>query len=425
MIGKKLNKGVLIFVLTVLTLMMLSSLNFSGSNPPPGWYIQYTPYGNRPINDIMFLDSLNGWAVTSMVNDTAYILKTTNGGNNWTIIPRYQPGYAGSGLSRIQMLNLSTGFACGGYGNSVIIKTTNGGYNWTDLNLTQGTYFSDMEFEGQDTGWVCDELDGYTYRTTNCGASWQLQNVICNHLSFANSKTGWAVNQTYLYKTTNAGVNWNLIVNDQLGFLDPFFVNENTGYVGSGGYVKKSTNGGQNWVTLFEPQYAISYSRFYFLDSETGWLGAGSNKLYVIRNGGAVYGYQNTPTLSNITAYFLDTLKGWSGRQSIIHTTDGGGPVTGTENNGQEITLNYKLYQNYPNPFNPKTIIKFELPVSGAVTLKVYDVAGKEVKTLFNGNLNAGEYHAVFDGSGLTGGVYFYKLITKNYTKTKRMILVK
>jgi len=184
-------------------------------------------------------------------------------------------------------------------------------------------------------------------------------------------------------------------------------------------------DGGNNWITLFKPYFVQNISRLFFLNTETGWLGAGSNKLYVIRNGGAVYGYQNTPTLSNITAYFLDTLKGWSGRQSIIHTTDGGGSVTGTENNGQEITSNYTLYQNYPNPFNPKTTIKFELPVSGAVTLKVYDVAGKEVKTLFNGNLNTGEYHAVFDGSGLTGGVYFYKLITKNYTLTKKMILIK
>lgn len=85
----------------------------------------------------------------------------------------------------------------------------------------------------------------------------------------------------------------------------------------------------------------------------------------------------------------------------------------------------YKLEQNYPNPFNPSTSINFSIPKSGFATLKVYDILGKEVATLVNGNLNAGSYSAEFNASNLTSGVYFYKLETEGFTSVKKMSLVK
>ena len=101
-------------------------------------------------------------------------------------------------------------------------------------------------------------------------------------------------------------------------------------------------------------------------------------------------------------------------------------PIGINENNGN-IPDEYKLHQNYPNPFNPETKIKFDLPESGNVTLKVYDQLGKEVSTLFSGFKNAGSYEVSFnaDRSGLASGVYFYKLKTEKRSFTKRMILQK
>ncbi|MCX6166267.1 MAG: T9SS type A sorting domain-containing protein, partial [Ignavibacteriae bacterium] len=81
--------------------------------------------------------------------------------------------------------------------------------------------------------------------------------------------------------------------------------------------------------------------------------------------------------------------------------------------------------QNYPNPFNPNTIIRFQIKDSRFVTLKVYDMLGKEVATLVNEKLAAGTYEATFDASQYTSGVYFYRLQTENFTDTKRMILIK
>lgn len=85
----------------------------------------------------------------------------------------------------------------------------------------------------------------------------------------------------------------------------------------------------------------------------------------------------------------------------------------------------YSLSQNYPNPFNPATNIKFSLPVSGQASLKVYDMLGREVKTLINEDMPAGYYDVNFDASGLSSGVYFYTLTSGNFTSSNKMILLK
>ena len=85
----------------------------------------------------------------------------------------------------------------------------------------------------------------------------------------------------------------------------------------------------------------------------------------------------------------------------------------------------YKLSQNYPNPFNPSTTINFEIPKSSHIILKVYDINGKEVETLYSGVLNGGEYSIKWDGSNYSSGIYFYKLETPNFVETRKMMLIK
>jgi len=90
------------------------------------------------------------------------------------------------------------------------------------------------------------------------------------------------------------------------------------------------------------------------------------------------------------------------------------------------IPTEYKLYQNYPNPFNPITIINYELGITNFVSLKVYDLLGKEVLTLVSENKQPGNHSATFDGSNLPSGMYFYRLsVDGNVVDTKRMALVK
>lgn len=89
------------------------------------------------------------------------------------------------------------------------------------------------------------------------------------------------------------------------------------------------------------------------------------------------------------------------------------------------VITNYELSQNYPNPFNPETNIKFAIPKSGYVSLKVFDIMGREVASLVNSNLENGEYEVSLDGSNLTSGIYFYQLKSGSFVDTKRMILLK
>jgi Secretion system C-terminal sorting domain len=92
-----------------------------------------------------------------------------------------------------------------------------------------------------------------------------------------------------------------------------------------------------------------------------------------------------------------------------------------------QVPLEYSLEQNYPNPFNPSTTIKFAIPKDGNVSLKVFDVTGRQVAVLVNGlNLRAGTMSYDFDGSDLSSGIYFYSLIVdNNLISTKKMIMVK
>lgn len=90
-----------------------------------------------------------------------------------------------------------------------------------------------------------------------------------------------------------------------------------------------------------------------------------------------------------------------------------------------ELVKDFKLMQNYPNPFNPSTKIEFEMPASAFVTLKVYDVLGKEITVLINQTLHQGKHSIDFSGSHLASGIYFYRLETDRSIETKKMFLLK
>ena len=119
----------------------------------------------------------------------------------------------------------------------------------------------------------------------------------------------------------------------------------------------------------------------------------------------------NTITISqsNLYSYYV-----------IIPTT-----ATTVENVNNFLPKDYLLEQNYPNPFNPSTKIEFSLPQKAAVKLIVYNILGKKVAELVNGNYEAGNYSITFDAQGLSSGIYFYQLKTDNFYKVKKMQLIR
>ena len=103
------------------------------------------------------------------------------------------------------------------------------------------------------------------------------------------------------------------------------------------------------------------------------------------------------------------------------------GDVTGFTlmKEGALLPIQYTLAQNYPNPFNPVTSISYSVPSEGSISLKVFDLLGEEVAAIVEGEHQSGNYTVQFDGSQLSSGVYFYKLTSRDYTLTKKLILMK
>jgi hypothetical protein len=99
--------------------------------------------------------------------------------------------------------------------------------------------------------------------------------------------------------------------------------------------------------------------------------------------------------------------------------------ATSDVNGEQQLPQNYSLSNNYPNPFNPSTDFEFRIAEPGFVTIKIYDVLGNEVASLVNEEKPAGSYKISFDASGLSSGVYFYRLTSGSFVETKNMILLR
>jgi len=118
-----------------------------------------------------------------------------------------------------------------------------------------------------------------------------------------------------------------------------------------------------------------------------------------------------------------------------IGTTSGGivvfnenGIVSVEDNDRFNTTIpnDYILSENYPNPFNPKTNIKFSIPRTEFVTLKIYNILGQEVSTLVSEKLTPGNYKYEWDASGFASGIYYYTLeTTKGFVQSKKLILIK
>jgi hypothetical protein len=434
--------------------LIIFSFTFSGG-PPQGWYQQFMPdLGGRKISDIFFLDSLTGWAVTAYIDtdDTAYVLKTTNGGDNWQIT---HTRTGGVGFKRIYFLNSLTGFASGANdfnSYSGLSKSTDGGVNWISLNVPDPfVQFDDMYVLGEDTIWLTasSSITGGVFLTTNGGINWIQQGSFGSQnptkIYMIDGNTGFISNSTtsILRKTTNSGTNWD-VVSGATGFTDMQFIDFNTGWKASSGLMKKTTNGGLNW-TIQQTQTGgyiqvsgiLSFSN---INSDTIWGTGGyvlfpNNQFRAIlhrtTNGGANWEYQIPDTSIVIFPQFInftDKNKGWAYDDIPIgiHTKVGGDTTfLSIKQLSTEIPTEFQLHQNYPNPFNPMTNINYELRIKSHVRLSVFDISGKLIKLLIDSEQSAGTYQYTFDGTGLTSGVYFYRLQTEDFTETKKMLLVK
>jgi hypothetical protein len=445
----KIKKNLINFIFVLSILLFFIASNFQ-DNYFTGWELQYLPVGNQ-INDVKFLDSLTGYAVTDINSNISYILKTTNAGNNWVIKKTNTHPF-----TKVVFLNQNVGY-CASW--DTLYKTTNAGENWTNIITGYwGIWIDDMHILNEDTIWIAmsEGLTGGLFRTTDGGQSWIQQfhqfNNNPDKIYMVNKNLGFmSRDQAYTGRTTNGGLNWSITVEDST-FRDIIFIDSLIGYRAFAG-VKKTTNGGLNWFSQFLPSVIGSTFNLKVMlkispiNKDTVYGVGGifdypNNQsrciLYKTTNGGINWGYQipdsnfNIYQLVNIS--FIDYFKGWAFKiySKDIHTTTGGDTTFFTSINNNTTIINptsFKLEQNYPNPYNSSTLIGYYLQEPGWVKIKLYDIAGKEIATLVNEVQGTGGY-GIPVSLDIPSGIYFYRMvfIPRNgevQADVKKLVIVK
>jgi hypothetical protein len=242
--------------------------------------------------------------------------------------------------------------------------------------------------------------------------------------------------QGSLYKSIDNGDNWNVVMREDISSLALKGTTIFAGTYEDG--IFRSTDNGDNWSVFNNGLTDTSIIALVYTTNE--------NRVFAATPSGIFY------TTVNGTKWYK-TNAGFVGSDVTSLATDNDFIYAGLNYNGGvwryslakmntpvlsstiEIPLTFSLYQNYPNPFNPVTKIRFDIPndlsfqrkleSSSTVTLKIYDIIGREIQTLVNENLNPGTYEVTFDGSNFASGIYFYKLIAGDFAQTKSMILLK
>lgn len=380
---------------------------------------------------------------TGPLGSNAGVYRSSNGGANWTAVNTGIVDTLGINGLAVSPTDPNTVFVAvwnaSNFTNSIngLYKTTNGGTTWVPSNTGMGTNKNTITLA----------INPLNANVIYAGTSFLVPNP---------PGTG----PTFIYKSVNGGTSWtsmssglptgttdiNPIRDISISTLDTAVVMAglffNTATANGGVYL--TTNGGLNWVQrisgLPSTQATLirsclirpgTNSEFYIgMDGGTATL----RGVYRTTNAGLQWTPFNAGTMLNtytVRALKFRTLADSTLYAGVAGTAGGQGvheytwiPVGINGNNGQ-VPKDFALYQNYPNPFNPATNIQFDIPKESFVSLKVFDIRGKEVKTLVNENRQAGTYYITFDASSLASGVYFYKLSAHDYTKTMKMVLVK
>jgi len=412
------------------------------------WYPQNSGT-DLNLQSVFFINEHTGWACGT----NGVIIKTTNGGEDWFELVSNTT----ADLRGIQFVDANNGWA---FGINQILSSTDGGSSWTAQNFLSSSYLSALQFINVNLGWVISHNvssadTSYIYKTTDGGISWTLQTQTHNEyyeaIYFLDENYGWASSIMSVIRTTDGGMNWTEHTANLAGSpMNIRFANHQTGWISSntlGSYdISKSTDGGETWFS----QIAEGFNKFIYSISfpstsigyASGWQMFGPPNpaegfIFKTTNGGSNWFEQNRDDGRLSSIFFINDTMGWAVGDSgkILFTENGG--VTSVEEDVIS-PFNFYLSQNYPNPFNPVTKIKFTIPTppissplvkgrtkEGFVTLKVYDILGREIATLVNEEKPAGEYEVEFNAANPPSGIYFYQLKAGEFSETKKMILLK
>jgi len=339
---------------------------------------------------VAIIDGSNSFAV----GENGTILKTIDGGNSWNRII--------VGVTQtLRDIAVSTSGIIEVCGDNGTIITSSDLFNRFDV--TQITTSNLNSILALPNGELIAAGDNSTCLKTYDGYSWQVVTVTGETTDFkgisgVDELHMWIISRgSIIYHSVNE-VEWNGVNSAPFGIMNGIhFFNATDGIiVGNSGLIIKTSDGGNSWY------------------------------LPVIQN-------PTTRNLLDVSFSSLDEGITVGEQGEALFSADGGNTwasqAPGPNKPVAKINKSVTLSQNYPNPFNPSTNISYALPFSSSVSLKIYDMLGREVKTLVNDLQSAGNYNYRFDASNLSSGIYFYVLKAANgvneVSKTMRMILTK
>lgn len=388
-----------------------------------GWNIQLS----GTSNDLYSVNFNHGnddiaWAC----GENGTILFTSNAGVTWTL---QKSGTTNDLFSIVFMETVGGPVYAVGEGG-IILRTSNQGMNWSEVQSPVTKNLRDIS----DFNFIIVGDSGTILKSTDIGLTWSV-------IPSPTTKALYAVSGTFgicavgedgtALAGTGTGQSWSLlstgISNNLVGL--PLFGAKDLA-VGNNGIILRSSNNGITWFTqnslttadLNSVEYSVNNTSRIYVVGDSGVI-------LKTTNGGVNWGFQQSNTSENLnsTFFYLNDSRGYAvgDNGTILYTSDGGGTITVVTSASLIIPDKFELHQNYPNPFNASTKIGFNLPKDALVSLKVYDISGKEIAVLIKGEMKPGFHSILFNTDKLSAGIYFYRIDAGEFTQTKRMILAK
>jgi len=416
------------------------------------WLKQNSPTALN-LTTCFFTDSLNGW----IGGDSGLILHTSDKGISWN----RQNSRVRNSIVSLYFVNKNVGFGISlefdftppNYIGSRILSTTNGGISWDNYLFQDTNIFLNTIYFLDTLNGFTGGSDGKIYYTSNSGNLWT-QSTVDSGLSFTfpvddikfyDPLTGFAAGGAFdiagmIWKTTNGGLTWNNRIVGAEPVTDIFII-DSLNIIAVGGDFEygasnvKTTNSGANWIYQEFGIFGIANSIDFRTESEA-WISLGIVDSFLIStNGGITWRLTGTPNSARIyDITFTDPNNGWAvGVDGVIlkYNTN----VIGVHEDNNYIPETITLFQNYPNPFNPVTVINYDLNIknggSNFVSLKIYDILGREAATLVDQDQTSGSYNISFDGSNFQSGIYYYRISVLDkstnleFTQSKKMVILK
>lgn len=410
---------------TLSCLLVITILTFQSQNSSAQWALSSNGItGGVNINS---LASTGNYIFAGSQGEGVY--RSSDNGVSWTAV--------NNGLTQLSVYSLCVSgqnIFAGTYLG--LFRSTNFGSDWTSSgNGTGGSSIYTFAVSGST---IFAGGNAGIFRSNDNGASWTelINGLPLNFAATAVAVTGNGIlageNNTTtaggIYRSTDGGNNWT-VSNSGLsnGNVTCFAVWGSFAYAGTAAGVYVSTNEGVSWSAANGGLAGLFYTNTLYSYGGNVFLGTNPNGgLFLTTNNGSNW---------------LDKNQGFSGPQYVRSIVVANNYIfaakyhsvwrrTYSEAIGihilsSEVPDGYLLRQNYPNPFNPSTSIEFGIPGSLPVRLAVFDDKGSEVAVLVDAVLPPGRYSVRFDGSKLGSGVYFYRMTSRGFAETGKMVLLK